>query len=130
MFCYFERYHFQHIILWVRSMDPKSQICTLAHELSFIKSENHIQKFSDKSMSISINLRIQKNLYDLTERCEYHDDDESDKHLEARDRRYSCLTFQNRQYQSLLITGHLMDACNTTLACLACFKPSIFKNPQ
>ena len=34
------------------------------------------------------------NLYDLTERC-VHDDDESDKHLEARDRRYSCLRSGN-----------------------------------
>ena len=25
------------------------------------------------------------------------DDDESDKHLEARDRRYSCLIFQNKE---------------------------------
>ena len=32
---------------------------------------------------------IQTDLNDLTER--YEDDDESDKHLEARDRRYSCL---------------------------------------
>ena len=31
------------------------------------------------------------NLNDLTERCE-DDDDQSDRHLEARDRRYSCLT--------------------------------------
>ena len=50
-------------------------------------------KFSDAgiqdiSTSISINVTIQKNLNDLTERCE---DDQSDKHLEARDRRYSCL---------------------------------------
>ena len=37
-------------------------------------------------------MRIQKNLNDLTERYEPDDDDESDKHLEARDRRYSCLT--------------------------------------
>ena len=42
----------------------------------------------DISTSISINLMIQMNLNDLTERCE---DDQSDKHLEARDRRYSCL---------------------------------------
>ena len=36
----------------------------------------------------------QKNLNVLTERYESHDDDESDKHLEARearDRRYLCL---------------------------------------
>ena len=39
----------------------------------------------DISTSISINERIQKNLNDLTER--YDEDDESDKHLEARDRR-------------------------------------------
>ena len=49
-------------------------------------------------MSISINVRIRKNLNDLIERCESHDDDdddddESDKHLEARDRRYSYLKF-------------------------------------
>ena len=37
-------------------------------------------------------MRIQKNINDLTERYEPDDDDESDKHLEARDRRYSCLT--------------------------------------
>ena len=54
-------------------------------------------KFSDAgiqdiSTSISINVRMQKNFYDLTERCE--SDDESDKHLEARDRRYSCLIFR------------------------------------
>ena len=36
-------------------------------------------------------MRIEKNLNDLTERYESDDDDESDKHLEARDRRYSCL---------------------------------------
>ena len=61
----------------------------------------HRKKFSDAgiqdiSTSISINMRIQKNLNDLTERCESHDeddDDESDKHLEARDRRYSCLIY-------------------------------------
>ena len=56
-----------------------------------------VEKFSDAgiqdtSTSISIGF---KNEYidDLTERCESHDedDDESDKHLEARDRRYSCL---------------------------------------
>ena len=55
---------------------------------------NHYKKFSDAeiqdiSTSISINMRIQKNLNDLTERCE--SDDQSDKHLEARDCRYSCL---------------------------------------
>ena len=56
-------------------------------------------KFSDAgiqdvSTSISIRVRIQKNLNDLTERYDDDDeDDESDKHLEARDRRYSCLTF-------------------------------------
>ena len=45
----------------------------------------------DISTSILINVRIQKNLNDLTERCESDDDDDqSDKHLEARDRRYSC----------------------------------------
>ena len=44
----------------------------------------------DKSTSISIEVRIQKNLDDLTER--YESDDESDKHLEARDRKYLCLT--------------------------------------
>ena len=54
------------------------------------------KKFSDAgiqdiSMSISINMIIQKNLNDLTERCE--SDDQSDKHLEARDRRYSCLMY-------------------------------------
>ena len=37
-------------------------------------------------------MRICKNINDLTERYEDEDDDESDKHLEARDRRYSCLT--------------------------------------
>ena len=42
----------------------------------------------DISTSISINVRIQKNLNDLTERykSDDDDDDESDKHLEARDR--------------------------------------------
>ena len=45
----------------------------------------------DLSTSISINMRIQKNLYDLTKRCESHDNDESDKHIEALDRRYLCL---------------------------------------
>ena len=58
-------------------------------------------KFSDAeiqdiSTSISINMRIQKNLNDLTERYESDDDDQSDKHLEARDRRYSCLTLKTR----------------------------------
>ena len=43
--------------------------------------------------NISIRVRIQKNLDDLTERCDESDnyDNESDKHLEARDPRYSCL---------------------------------------
>ena len=62
----------------------------------------------DISTSISINERIQKNLNDLTERCESDDDDEdesdenesaddesdegeSDEHLEARDHRSTCL---------------------------------------
>ena len=54
------------------------------------------KKFSDAgiqdiSTSISIEVRICKNINDLTERYEDDDDDESDKHLEARDRRYSCL---------------------------------------
>ena len=52
-------------------------------------------KIQDVSTSISIRVRIQKNLNDLTERYDTDDDDddddESDKHLEARDRRYSCL---------------------------------------
>jgi len=57
------------------------------------------QKFSDAeiqdiSTSISINMRIQKNLNDLTERYD-DEDDESDKHLEARDRRYSCLMWRS-----------------------------------
>ena len=56
------------------------------------------KKFSDAgiqdiSTSISIEVRICKNINDLTERYEDDDDDESDKHLEARDRRYSCLTY-------------------------------------
>ena len=57
-------------------------------------------KFSDAgiqdiSTSIAINVRIPKNLNDLTERYESDDDDESDKHLEARDHRYSCLTYSH-----------------------------------
>ena len=64
------------------------------------------EKFSDAgiqdiSTSISIKLRIQKNLNDLIERCESHDDDdddESDKHLEARDRRYSYLKVVSQNY--------------------------------
>ena len=40
-------------------------------------------------------MRIQKNLIDLTERYE-SDDDESEKHLDARDRRYLCLTFRHQ----------------------------------
>ena len=57
-------------------------------------------KFSDAgiqdvSTRISIKVRTQKNINDLTERYEPDDDDddddESDKHLQARDRRYSCL---------------------------------------
>ena len=52
-------------------------------------------KFSDAgiqnvSKSISIKVRIQKNIDDLTERCE-DDDDQSDKHLQARDSRCSSL---------------------------------------
>ena len=43
-------------------------------------------------MSVTIRFKGEY-VNDLTERCESHDegDDESDKHLEARDRRYSCL---------------------------------------
>ena len=52
-----------------------------------------ILKFSDPgiqdiSSSISIRFKVEY-VNDLTER--YESDDESDKHLEARDRRYSCL---------------------------------------
>ena len=47
-------------------------------------------RIQDVSTSISIRVRILKNLNDLTERYD-DEDDESDKHLEARDRRYSCL---------------------------------------
>ena len=54
----------------------------------------------DISTSISIKVRLQKNLNDLRER--YESDDESDKHLEARDRRYSCLKFQIRLPRSVL----------------------------
>ena len=36
-------------------------------------------------------MRIQKNIYDLTERYESHDDDESDKHQEARVSTIACL---------------------------------------
>ena len=58
-------------------------------------------KFSDAgiqdlSPSISINVKIQKNLNDLTERCESDDDDQSDKHLEARDRRYRKIVIWTR----------------------------------
>ena len=41
-------------------------------------------RFQDISTSISIVVKIQKNLNDLTENCE-DDADESDKYLEARD---------------------------------------------
>ena len=50
--------------------------------------------------------RIQQNLNDLTERYE-DDNDESDKHLEARDRRYSCLKcckFGFNTFQDILLT--------------------------
>ena len=45
-------------------------------------------------MSVTIRFKGEY-VNDLTERCESADDDadESDKHLEARDRRYSCLKF-------------------------------------
>ena len=54
------------------------------------------KKFSDAgiqdiSTSISIEFKVEY-VNDLTERYESDADaDESDKHLEARDRRYSCL---------------------------------------
>ena len=51
-------------------------------------------------------MRIQKNLNDLTERYESDDDDESDKHLEARDRRYSCLKFQILFQKSTAFQSH------------------------
>ena len=46
-----------------------------------------LRKFSDAgiqdiSTSISIKVRVSKNLDDMTERCD-DDDDESDKHVEA-----------------------------------------------
>ena len=44
----------------------------------------------DISTSISIELKVEYH-DDLTERYDDDEDDESDKHLEARDRRYSCL---------------------------------------
>ena len=63
-------------------------------------------KFSDAgiqdiSPSISINVRIQRNLNDLTERYESDDDDQSDKHLEARDRIYTCLKFLDAGIQDV-----------------------------
>ena len=64
----------------------------------FFKFFLKMPKFSDAgiqdiSMSISIKVRIQKNLNDLTDRC---DGDESDKHLEAPDHRYSCLKLMRK----------------------------------
>ena len=48
----------------------------------------------DISTSISIEFKV-KYVNDLAERYESDDDDdESDKHLEARDRKYSCLILQ------------------------------------
>ena len=47
-------------------------------------------RIQDISTKIVMKVEILKNLNDLTERCAL-DDDESGKHLEARDRRYSCL---------------------------------------
>ena len=53
------------------------------------------KKFSDagiQDISTSISIRFKEEyVNDLTERYESDDADESDKHLEARDRRYSCL---------------------------------------
>ena len=56
---------------------------------SFIKSGIFFRKFSDAgiqdvSTSISIRVKFEEMTHD-------DDEDESDKHLEARDRRYSCL---------------------------------------
>ena len=45
----------------------------------------------DVSTSISIEVRKMMKSTKFEERCE--DDDESDKHIEARDRRYSCLKY-------------------------------------
>ena len=36
---------------------------------------------------------MDKNYEKLDKRSDHHPGDESDKHLEAQDRRYSCLTF-------------------------------------
>ena len=46
-------------------------------------------------------MRIQRNLNDLTERYESDDDDQSDKHLEARDRIYTCLKFLDAGIQDV-----------------------------
>ena len=55
--------------------------------------KHFLLKFSDagiQDISTSISIKVTVDyLDDLTER--YNEDDESDKHLEARDRRYSCL---------------------------------------
>ena len=53
----------------------------------------------DVSTSISI-------VHDLIERYPDDDDDESDKHLEARDRRYSCLICEDSLCPIIGQQGH------------------------
>ena len=93
----------------------------------------NLAKFSDAriqdvSTSISINMRIQENLNNLTERYESDDDDESDKHLEARDRRYSCLILMFILY--ILEFFHrnkmLEHKCNLNKICWRIRTPTVF----
>ena len=53
----------------------------------------------DVSTSISIEFKIEY----LDELIEMSVDDESDKHVEARDRRYSCLNCGDEAYFSTLV---------------------------
>ena len=84
-----------------KSMYNTLYFVKLKHKSDTLQNKSKA-KFSDAgiqdvSTRISIKVRTQKNINDLTERYEPDDDDddddESDKHLEARDRRYSCLIF-------------------------------------
>ena len=74
-----------------------SILMKLQHFLPHFFAKNFVKatilpKFSDAGIQdISTSISITVKFEEMTE-----DDDESDIHLEARDRRYSCLTFLNR----------------------------------
>ena len=76
--------------LWCSLQGTHSTDTNFGKNIFQILDKFHFTKFSDtriqdESTIISIEMRIQKNRNNLVER---YDGDESDKHLEARDRRY------------------------------------------